>query len=232
LRRLIDDELNLESSERLLAELVRATPALKQVPFATERIFACVTSAATHRARPSWTVGAIALGIGLSAIAAAAMRRSTVVASFEPSPVPSITFAASAPDVVTIEHASQDASDVTDTGAPTVAQAPPSARVRPGTHSSESRRLAQEEDPARLLEAIRTLRSEGDAVRAGALLADYLRTYPRSPMTEDALALSIEAAVARHDSRSATESVRQYLAEFPTGRYRIFASRAVPAVGP
>jgi hypothetical protein len=94
------------------------------------------------------------------------------------------------------------------------------------TRSVQTRPLAAGEDPAPLLEAIRTLRSNHDPVRAGAMLAKYLKAYPHSPLSEDALALSIEAALARHSTASSAELARRYLAQFPNGRYRLFASRA------
>jgi outer membrane protein assembly factor BamD (BamD/ComL family) len=88
------------------------------------------------------------------------------------------------------------------------------------------------EDPAPVLEAIRALRSRGDAALASSLLADYLRAHPRSVLSEDALALSIEAAVARHDARSAAELARRYMDQFPNGRYKAFASQTARSVLP
>jgi hypothetical protein len=83
------------------------------------------------------------------------------------------------------------------------------------------------EDAAQVVEAIRALRSEGDGVRSGALLAEYLRAHPRGVLAEDALALSIEAAAARHDNASAAEFGRRYLAQFSMGRFRAVAVRAL-----
>jgi len=82
------------------------------------------------------------------------------------------------------------------------------------------------EDPAPVLEAIRALRSEGEPARAGVLLADYLKAHPRSVLAEDALALSIESALARHDGRAAGDLAKRYLAQYPNGRYRAYALRA------
>jgi hypothetical protein len=45
-------------------------------------------------------------------------------------------------------------------------------------------------------------------------------------LTEDALALSIDAAKARHDTGAAAALARRYLAQFPAGRYRAFAVQA------
>jgi len=77
-----------------------------------------------------------------------------------------------------------------------------------------------------VLASIKALRQNGDPARASALLSQYLRAHPRGVLSEDALALSIEAANAQHDSRSAAGLGRQYLAQFPKGRYRAFALQA------
>jgi hypothetical protein len=58
------------------------------------------------------------------------------------------------------------------------------------------------------------------------LLDDYLQTHPKGQLSEDALALSIEAASAKHDPR-ATDYARRYLGRFPHGRYRDVAARAL-----
>jgi hypothetical protein len=70
--------------------------------------------------------------------------------------------------------------------------------------------------------------ARGIVVRAGlqALLAQYLKSNPRGALAEDALALSIEAAVARKDARAA-DYARRYLARYPNGRFRVQAERAL-----
>jgi outer membrane protein assembly factor BamD (BamD/ComL family) len=103
----------------------------------------------------------------------------------------------------------------------------PSVRFKLSTKGSDrSPRLGDGEDPAAVLEAIAALRDRGDAVRASALLAEHLRAHPRGVLAEDALALAIEAAIARHDTRAAGDLGRRYLTQYPNGRYRAFASRA------
>jgi hypothetical protein len=57
-------------------------------------------------------------------------------------------------------------------------------------------------------------------------LNDYLKTHPNGVLSEDALALSIEAASAQHDPRAA-DYARRYLAKFPRGKYRDLANRAI-----
>jgi hypothetical protein len=82
------------------------------------------------------------------------------------------------------------------------------------------------EDPTQVAEAVRALRKQGDPARAQALLDQYLKSNPRGALSEDALALSIEAAVARKDPRAA-DYARRYLTRYPNGRFRVQAERAL-----
>jgi hypothetical protein len=250
-RRLIEDELRPGSPEHALADLVRAVPPLANKPFVADRIFARVKCAATpRRRRPAWIAGVVALGLGIS-VAAAAQVGHLYLAN-HPSPPSPLATATSAPATRATTAAPAGVTDVgnvvaegspseptdpastqaTKSAAPTSAQATPSTRVRLGARAGEASRFAGGEDPAPLLEAIRTLRSNGDPARAGVLLAQYLKAYPHSLLSEDALALSIEAAVARHDSRSVADLARRYLAQFPAGRYVTFVSRATQPSAP
>ena len=77
-----------------------------------------------------------------------------------------------------------------------------------------------------MFEAARALRRDRDPVRAGALLEDYFRRYPRGALAEEALAVAIEAAVARGDAR-APALARRYLARYPGGHFRNVAERAL-----
>jgi hypothetical protein len=82
------------------------------------------------------------------------------------------------------------------------------------------------EDPSLVVDAIRALRTDGNPGRAATLLAAYLRTYPRGALSEEALALSIEASADQHDPRAATFA-EQYLREYPQGRFRRAAGQAL-----
>ena len=76
-----------------------------------------------------------------------------------------------------------------------------------------------------VFDAMRALRREGQPVRAARLLDEYLRRYPKGSLSEEALALAIEAASATGDSRAKGFADR-YLASYPTGRFRAAAQRA------
>lgn len=79
--------------------------------------------------------------------------------------------------------------------------------------------------------AMGALRRDHDPGRAGVLLADYLRRYPSGALAEEALALSIEAALARRDGSAAALGA-EYLCRFPRGRFAELARRAAAAPEP
>jgi hypothetical protein len=103
---------------------------------------------------------------------------------------------------------------------------PPPNAARPAPRSVAHARSDSSEDATHMVEAIQALRTDRDPSRAQGLLSDYLKTHPHGVLSEDALALSIEAASAQHDPRAA-DYARRYLAKFPQGKYRDLANRAV-----
>ncbi|HVV16304.1 MAG TPA: hypothetical protein VHH90_03800 [Polyangia bacterium] len=118
--------------------------------------------------------------------------------------------------------------------APAVAavQLPPPAatRVRSESAVTHVRRTARpdtrEEETALLLEAMRALRRQRDPGRARALLGRYLQQHPNGALAEEALAMSIEAAVAAHDV-DAPALARRYLHSYPSGPFRSVAQQAL-----
>jgi len=78
---------------------------------------------------------------------------------------------------------------------------------------------------ALMMEAMQARRS-GDMTRAAGLLAEYRAKYPDGDLYEEALALSIEAAVARGDD-NAQRLAAQYVKRYPNGRFREQAERAL-----
>ena len=87
-------------------------------------------------------------------------------------------------------------------------------------------RTLKSEDPSLVVSAIQALRQDRDPERAGRLLAAYLRTHPRGALAEEAVALSIEAADARHSPAAVTFAER-YLKEYPHGRFSSAAERVL-----
>jgi len=109
--------------------------------------------------------------------------------------------------------------------APAADTAPPEPE-RPVTRPARGRAGRAGEYPARIVAAIKALRTDHDPKRAAVLLAVYLRTYPRGALAEEALALSIEAAVDR-GSPHARVLAERYLAQYPAGRFRRMAENAL-----
>jgi hypothetical protein len=120
--------------------------------------------------------------------------------------------------------------------APPIAPAPapqrPSSRAL--TSASHSRRSpvalapAANEDTAAVSAAMRALRVEHDPARARALLARYLGEHPNGALAEEALAMSIEAAIAHEDGDVAALANR-YLRLYPEGSFQGLARQALAA---
>jgi hypothetical protein len=85
------------------------------------------------------------------------------------------------------------------------------------------------EEAALVMAALRSLRREHNPAQAGSLLQRYLTRFPQGVLTEEALAIGIEAAVARHDGASATALATQYLGRYPTGRFVGLARKTASA---
>jgi hypothetical protein len=82
------------------------------------------------------------------------------------------------------------------------------------------------EDASAVSAAMRALRVEHDPVRARGLLARYLAEHPNGNLAEEALALSIEAALAHHDT-DAGGLANRYLRLYPQGAFAGLAQRAL-----
>jgi len=102
---------------------------------------------------------------------------------------------------------------------------PPRSVAKPAP-TARTHDPAAVEDPAYVGAALRALRTDHDPARALGLLAKYLKTYPRGMLSEEALALSIEAAMDL-ESPSAATVAQRYLKEYPNGRFREAADQAL-----
>jgi hypothetical protein len=98
-----------------------------------------------------------------------------------------------------------------------MAPAPVEIPETPRPHTPRTR--PRSEDPSAVVDAVEALRKQHDPDRAAKLLAGYLAAHPKGALAEEALALSIEAATARHDP-AAPAFARRYLRDYPTGRFR------------
>jgi hypothetical protein len=82
------------------------------------------------------------------------------------------------------------------------------------------------EDASAVSAAMRALRVERNPARARALLARYLGEHPNGSLAEEALAMSIEAAIAHHDADVASLAAR-YLRLYPRGSFQALARQAL-----
>lgn len=134
---------------------------------------------------------------------------------------PAVVPAANPPAPIRIRAASATTAPSADSPAP--ADSPVASRV---TSSPGARARARGENPSAVMDAVKSLRQDHDPVEASRLLREYLRTYPRGSLSEEARALSIEAAVARN-SPDAVSLAKEYLRLYPNGRFRKAAQRAL-----
>jgi hypothetical protein len=81
------------------------------------------------------------------------------------------------------------------------------------------------EDTSAVTAAMRALRVERNPGRARGLLARYLAEHPNGSLAEEALALSIEAALADHDG-DVVALANRYLRLYPHGSFRELARDA------
>jgi hypothetical protein len=107
-----------------------------------------------------------------------------------------------------------------------VRRSKPALRARVSSARAVAARAPKSEDPSLMVDAIQALRNDHEPARASRLLADYLARYPRGALAEEAIALSIEAAAANH-SPAAAGFAQRYLRQYPTGRFRETAEKAL-----
>jgi hypothetical protein len=86
-------------------------------------------------------------------------------------------------------------------------------------------RETEDQETQSVLAGMRALRVDHDPVRARGLLARYLERHPNGALAEEALALTIEAAMAHRDGDAPALGVR-YLRRYPGGPFRELAFRA------
>ena len=107
----------------------------------------------------------------------------------------------------------------------------PSAAAREEARHEETKRRAErardeeDQETQAVLAGMRALRLDHDPVRARGLLARYLERHPTGALAEEALALTIEAALAHRDDDAAALGAR-YLRRYPGGPFKELALRA------
>jgi hypothetical protein len=103
--------------------------------------------------------------------------------------------------------------------------APLSAARESANHESARDRDREDQETQSVLAGMRALRVDRDPVLARGLLARYLERHPNGALAEEALALTIEAALAHQDDDAAALGAL-YLHRYPGGPFKALASRA------
>jgi len=225
MKRLIDEVEAVDAGDEQLAYLVKSAEKFQANPFRKRWVLSRIRAGKERRGlrlRPWVIVGASLLVVGSATAGGAAWLRARRDAA-------QLTSSLAAPPSLRVEPARR--AELLDTTEPPVREAAPD--LAPTPRQASERATANGgaaksvgEDPATMVQAIRALRKEHDPGRAESLLQDYLRSHPRGSLTEDALALLIETAAARHDP-AVTERAARYLRLYPDGRYRAVAERAL-----
>jgi len=231
MKRLTEESLSANTPEATLAELVRSAAPFHANPFRKRLLLQRVSRA--HQAKPRWSLrpafGALALAaLGSAGIASASYGwwkgrvdptpSVSVQHRVAPTPAPAVPAKPAAPPAAPEAESAAEPEPVAKAASPTP--------LRREARQVKQRATQDGEDPSEVLEAIRALRKRGDAARAQVLLDQYLKAHPSGALSEDALVLSIEAALARHDPRAA-DYARRYLSRFPRGRFQALAQRVL-----
>lgn len=222
-----------------IAGLLRSTEPYKAQPGRKQRVLLSFGCPGPRRAprllRPAIVAGVL-IGCGAFASAAigpwrgwmARVYERVVPSSSPPAPVVVAERArnhrlAATPPALPVAPAVAPAPLVTPAPAPSrEAVAPPRPHHAPPSAAPPPE---IEQDTQAVLEGMRALRVDRDPVRARALLARYLDRHPGGALAEEALALSIEAAVAHHDP-DAPALAAHYLRRYPAGPFSSLAREA------
>lgn len=209
-------------TEAQLIDLLSATSATALTD--SQKRYSLQAILAPQRQRAPWRLrlGRPALAFGLLLCLAGASAAATIGARWmaRRAPIP----AAAAPRVEKVPTVQVRPAPVTAPPSPSPVEAP---IVQPELalpkHTVPSR--AHGENPAALMESVKALRQDHDPARASRLLREYLRLYPRGSLSEEARALSIEAARAEA-SPNTVALANEYLRLYPHGRFRKAAEQA------
>ncbi len=216
-----------------IGDLLRSTDPYAAPPGRKQRVllgFGRRTARRTPRLlRPAIVLG-ILVGCGAFASAALGPWRGWIGRAYERLVPRAAPLAATAPQSRPRVHAAATPTLALATPSAPVAPPPAQIAIREPAAAPRARHVAPpaatapqaEKESQVVLEAMRALRLEKNPVRARALLAKYLERNPGGALAEEALALSIEAAVAHHDP-DATALGARYLRRYPAGPFRALA---------
>jgi hypothetical protein len=235
MKRLIEERDELVALDRKLAELLNTAERFEPDPVRKRRVFHAVVTENARSARYWWrplVVVALVLG-GTATAAAFAVQRWAAREAEAPAQVVS-TVSKESQVSAAVPRGAPDPPAAVESAEPPAAEAAQepvaaSSKLRPARGAVKSTPGAERvpgEDPTEMVQAIRALRKDQDPARAQRHLNQYLEDNPDGVLSEDALALSIEAAAQRGDPR-AKDFARRYLSKYPNGRHREVALRAL-----
>ncbi len=107
------------------------------------------------------------------------------------------------------------------------ARAPTRPTAKRSSVAADAFAAAPREEASLVLGAMTALRRDRDPARATRMLSEYLRSYPRGTLREEALALQMEAASSLGDPQLGARVAQGYLRSHPNGRFRDLAKNAL-----
>jgi hypothetical protein len=233
--RLADESRAPGETAGVRTRAVELIESLDPISFPAARKQRLLLSLGRGSVKQRWTwlrpvvVGAVLLGGGAAASAAltgwpARLMRSLETPTSLRSASPSSARPATARAAPMMEP-----TVIVDARPVTAPPAPSPAPVRRSVTEARPHRAQAEplsDDPSLLVGAAHALRVDRDPELARALAKRYLDRQPRGALADEALAISIEAAIDHHDADAAALSAR-YLAQFPHGSFRALAERTL-----
>lgn len=221
MKRLVERELPPQSIEGEARALLEATSPWSPAPGMKQRVRAglLTTPLETRGFRPRAALVLALVLLGSVAAAATYFVRRGAPAELVTAPVVPVT---ATPVPRRVEPRAPEPSSAVPLASSAVEV--PKGAPAPGRSATKSNDEASEANL--LFEATRALRREGNPARASELLAEHRKKFPRGALAEEALALSIEVAVARGDAR-ASKLAQRYLELYPDGHFVNKAKRAL-----
>jgi hypothetical protein len=222
----LKDEASADVSVQQAVVLLSAVTLPRDSQARRSRIYRAITGEPRTPRLRWWRHLVVAAAVfALTALASAAMLRARQRRAPGTAPAPSGTIA---PRRLAVTSTVQQPE-----AKPTALCAPPHGATRHRAISAPSKDSSAPTSPAPVEAApasdlresmlvrlaVTALRQDHDPDRAGDLLEAYRRDFPAGALAEEALALAIEAAIARSNP-DALRLADEYLSRFPAGRFR------------
>lgn len=217
---------------RRARDVVRAVRPLPASDIAMARVRRAVLASPPRRAwvgLPVLLAAALSL-VAVGGLAAAGVRWQRARLAIQESTGRALNSAPVQPSARAVAVAAPLSAPVDDAAEPTSTPSPSPRRSPAKAHLFPTRPQASLDDVRKVHEAATALRRDGDAAGAARLL-ESIPSNTNSPLAEEALALRVEAAQARHSADLKTLA-SNYLKRYPNGRYAATARSALTASTP